>query len=145
MRFAELGIKVPEGVVLRAKTGAVRWVLTAFGGGAGAALGYTAIQAIKAHPELLQQLLSSGAFGFAALIIGMVIFRQQFENFNVTQQRGVFAQEQLAISISELVSRDDQRAREQELTLNHLARGTDEILRRLDDLACLQKKQCDLK
>jgi hypothetical protein len=125
-----------EGVelkVLKAK-GLLSWALGFFGGGAGITLGYAAIQAVKARPDFLQQLLSGGALWFASLVIGMVIFRRQLEVFNAMQLRHVIAQEKLAQNVGELVTRDDQRAREQDLLLNHLARNSDEILRQLAEL-----------
>jgi hypothetical protein len=117
-----------------ARSAALKWGAGAAGGGAGAMLGYEAIKAVSARPEFLPQLLSSGVLGFAALVVGMVIFRKQFESFNATQQRHAGAQEQLAANVGALVGKDDQRAREQDIMLDHLSRTSDRILTELREL-----------
>lgn len=120
------------------RTKSFQWALGAFGGGAGLVLGVAAIRALISRPEFVPQLLSGGFLGFSALIIGMVIASKKADAFAATQLRAVIAQEELAHNVGNLVTkisaRDEameQRAREQELTLNHLARQCDEILRRL--------------
>ena len=112
----------------------LKWGLGALGGGAGISLGFAGIEALRARPEFLPQLLSSGVLGFAALVVGMVIFRSELKNFNCLQLRNAVAQEQLAAGVSALAAKDDQRAREQELTLNHLARQSDQILSELKSM-----------
>jgi hypothetical protein len=116
----------------------LQWTLGAFGGGAGVVLGIAGIRAMIARPEFLPQLLSGGFLGFSALIVGMVIASKKADAFQASHIRSVVAQEHLAQNVGNLVmkisTRDEaleQRAREQELTLNHLARQCDEILRRL--------------
>jgi hypothetical protein len=120
------------------KTKSWQWTLGAFGGGAGLVLGIAAIKALMARPEFVPQLLSGGFLGFSALIVGMMIASRKADAFLSAHVRSVVASEQLAHNVGELVTkistRDEaleQRAREQELTLNHLARQSDEILRRL--------------
>jgi N-acyl-D-aspartate/D-glutamate deacylase len=110
----------------------MQWTLGAFGGGAGLVLGIAAIKALMSRPEFVPQLVSGGFLGFAALTIGMLIFNRQFQSFIAMQERTALAQEQLATNVGALVSkinlRDEameQRLREQELTLNHLARQAD--------------------
>jgi hypothetical protein len=119
--------------VLRAK-GVLAWVLGFFGGGAGVTIAYAAIRAVQGHPDFLPQLLSGGGLWFASLMIGMVVAQRQFSAFNAMQERGIVAQERLAANVGALVNKDEQRAREQELTLNHLARQSDEILKHLAEL-----------
>jgi len=109
----------------------VRWVLTAAGSGAGIVLGLAGIKVLVTRPEFLPQLVSGGGLWFAALAIGMVMFRSEMRNFNSMQERHVVAQERLAENVGALVSKDDQRAREQDLLLNHLARQSDKILEEL--------------
>ncbi len=121
--------------------GKVRWVLAGAGGGAGVAIGIAAIRALTARPEFLPQLLGGGFLGFSTVIVGLVIFSKKADVFQATQIRAVVAQEQLAHNVGNLVTkitlRDEafeQRAREQDITLNHLARQSDEILKRLPKL-----------
>jgi hypothetical protein len=115
--------------------------LAAFGGGAGVTVGVAVIELLKARPEFLTQLLNGGILSFAALMVGMVMFRKQFDSFNASQERHVVAQERLAENVGGLVQkiavRDEaleQKTREQEITLNHLARQMDETLRHVVEL-----------
>jgi hypothetical protein len=124
---------------LKAKT--VQWVLAFAGGGAGLILGMAAIEAFRARPEFLPQLVGGGGLWFAALVVGMVMFRSEMKSFNAVQTRSVVAQERLAENVGGLVEkialRDEaveQRAREQELTLNHLARQVDLTLGHIVEL-----------
>lgn len=111
-----------------AKFGWGKWVLGGLGAGSGVTVALVVIEAVKERPEFLPQLLGSGGLWFAALILGMGMFRNQFASFNAMQERHVVAQEQLAQSVSALVSKDEETTREQELTLNHLARQSEQIL-----------------
>ena len=124
------------------KVRGLQWTLGAFGGGAGLVLGVAAIKALMARPEFLPQLLSGGFLGFSALVVGMMIASRKADAFLAAHVRSVVAAEQLSTNVGDLVTkisaRDEaleQRAREQELTLNHLARQSDEILRRLPHAA----------
>jgi len=114
-----------------AKGGALRWMLGGLGGGAGVTLALAMIDMVKSRPEFFPQLLNSGLLGFTALMGGMVLFGRKFDAFNEVQLRQVAAQERLAANVGALVEKDDSRAREQELTLNHLARQSDAILQEL--------------
>jgi hypothetical protein len=107
------------------------WALGAFGGGAGVTIAIFAIKALKERPEFLPQLLSSGVLGFAALVVGMVMFQKQFVIFNVVHERNVVAQEQLAAGVNALVAKDDRRAEAQEAATRFLAGRTDLILEKL--------------
>jgi hypothetical protein len=59
-------------------------------------------------------------------------FRRVIEAMRESSQ----AQQRLADNVGALVMKDDQRAREQELLLNHLARQSDTILRELRSFKC---------
>jgi len=118
-----------------------RFALVGLGGGAGVAFGIAALKALQARPEFLPQLLSGGFLGFAALMLGMVMFREPFKTLIAVQERNVTAQEQLAHNVGGLVTkitmRDEemeQRAREHELTLNHLARQSDKLHRQGEEI-----------
>jgi hypothetical protein len=119
----------------RGRFGKLEWALTGLGGGAGLAVGIAAIKAIASHPEFLPQLLNGGFLYFAALMSGMVIFKRELRDFNAMQLRNVVAQEELARNVGAMVAKDDQRAREQELTLNHLARRSDQLAQQNEMLA----------
>jgi mevalonate kinase len=118
----------------KGRYGKAEWAIAGLGLGSGATVAVVAVRAIAAHPELLAQLLNGGFLYFSALMAGMVLFRKEFRDFNAMQARHVAAQEKLAASVGDLVSRDDQRAREQEITLNHLARQSEEILKHLREM-----------
>ena len=112
----------------------MRWLLHGLGGGTAVALGIAAIDAVKQHPEFLPQLLNGNFLFFCALVVGMVVFRQDLRQFNEMHGR-------LAEGIERIAQRDDERAREQDITLNYLARNSDkhleqqeEILKRLEKL-----------
>lgn len=108
--------------------------IAAFGGGAGVTVGVAIIELLKARPEFLTQLLNGGMLSFAALMVGMVMFRRQFDGFNANQLRNVIAQEKLAANVGALVAKDDERAREQDLLLDHLASQSDKILQHLQEM-----------
>lgn len=132
----------------RGKFGKLEWTLTGIGGGAGLAIGIAAVKAVGAHPELVAQLLSGGILYFGIAVASMFVFDKRFRDFNAMQTRSVLSQEknaaaqaELARNVGELVAKDDQRQREQELTLNHLARRSEtlasqneEILQHLKDM-----------
>jgi len=110
------------------KSSLLKWALGSVGGGAGVTIAISAVNALKERPEFVPQLLSSGFLGFAALTVGMVMFNRQFQSFNAMQERHVIAQEALAQNVGALVSKNSEEARELELTVNHLARQSDQIL-----------------
>ena len=121
-----------------AKSATLRWGLSAFAGGSGLGVAIAAMQVVKARPEFLPQLLTSGPLAFTAFIVMMVMFHRQFAQFNATNERHAVAQEEAAKSFAVLAekigARDEaaeQRARENELTLNHLARQNEQILAEL--------------
>jgi len=116
------------------KGGIWKWALGGLGAGGGVTLGLAVIEMVKARPEFFPQLLNSGLLGFGALMFGIVVVGKKFDAFNVTQLRQVAAQEQLAANVGALIEKDDNRLREQELTLNHLARQSDQILEELKQL-----------
>jgi len=120
------------------KAGKFRWALAGLGGGAGVTIGVAAIQAIRYRPEFVPLLLNGGFLFFAALIFAMVLIDRKADRFLAVQERTVSAAELLATNLgglaAKMVLRDEameQRARELELTINHQARQSDEILRRL--------------
>ena len=120
------------------RMGKFRWVLAGIGSGAGATIAIAAIQAARYRPEFVPQLLNGGFLFFAALIFAMVLIDRKAERFLSVQGRTVLAQELLAENLGglavKMVLRDEaaeQRARELEITINHLARQSDEILRRV--------------
>src|SRR6266704_2472976 len=126
------------GVTSSVRFGKFRWALAGLGGGAGAVIGVAAIKAVSARPEFLPLLLNGGFLFFAALIFAMVLIDRKAERFLAVQERTVSAAELLAVNLgglaAKMVLRDEameQRARELELTINHQARQSDEILRRI--------------
>jgi hypothetical protein len=64
-------------------------------------------------------------------VIGMVVFDRRLQSYADLHARSVSAQEQLAANVGALVQKDDERAREQDITLNFLARNSAEVLDRL--------------
>jgi hypothetical protein len=154
-----------------------RWItgvlLNWFSGGVGAGFVYILFEFSKSQPQVISALLRDWGDNFILLIALMILGNRymsqtsQFQSDNIrlhgesirAQGDSVRAQERLAENVGKLVEKDDQRAREQDIMLNHLARGNEEIighlkglsragaenLQRLDDLACMQKKPCDLK
>lgn len=116
-----------------AKVPWLSWLLHGVGGGTAVVIGLAAIEAVKQKPEFLPQLLGGNVLFFSALVIGMVVFDRRLQSYAEMHARSVSAQEQLAANVGALVSKDDQRAREQEILLGHLARQTDTILRYLEE------------
>lgn len=112
----------------------MRWAIAAASGGCGLALGIAGIEALKSHPEFLPQLMNGGVLGFAALIVGMLLFREEFKNFNSVQERNVIAQERLAANVGAFVEKDDRRAEAQEAATRYLAGRTDLILEKLGEI-----------
>lgn len=110
------------------KIGPVKWAFAGLGGGAGATVAVFGIKALMERPEFLPQLLSSGFLGFAALMVGMVMFRKEFASFNAMQERNVIAQEQLARNVGTLVEKDDTRAQALEAAMRYVAEDTRQIL-----------------
>lgn len=111
----------------------LRWLLHGVGGGTAVVIGLAAIEAVKQKPEFLPQLLSGNVLLFGIAAIGLVVFDRRLQSYADLHQRAVAAQEQLAANVGALVSKDDQRAREQDILLGHLARQTDTILRYLEE------------
>jgi uncharacterized protein YbaP (TraB family) len=115
----------------------LKWTLHGVGGGAAISLGLALIEALKQRPEMLPQLLNGGFLSFLALVAGMVIFDRRLGQFAEAHGRGVAAQEELASSVTMLAQKDDQRAREQDILLDHLAHGQQQIL---DEILELRKE-----
>lgn len=111
----------------------LKWLLGGGSAGVAVTLGLALITAVEKHPEFLPQLLNGNVLFFCTLLAGIVVFDRRLQGFTELQQRHVSAQEQLALNVGALVSKDDQRAREQEILLGHLARQTDTILRYLEE------------
>jgi hypothetical protein len=128
----------------RGKIGPVKWALTGLGGGAGLALGLAAMKLIQERPEFLPQLLNSGFLFFTALVVGMVVASRKADAFvamsHAMQERSVVANERLAQSVGDLALKDDQRAREQEITLNHLARKSEQHSTQNEEILKLLKE-----
>ena len=119
------------GQVIAAKYPWVRYVLHGIGGGTAVAIGLAAIDAVKQKPEFLPQLLSGNVLLFGIAAIGLVVFDRRLQSYAELHTRAVAAQEQLASNVGALVAKDDERAREQDITLNFLARNSAEVLTRL--------------
>ncbi len=122
------------------------WRKIALGGGgfgAGVVIALAAIRAAIEKPELLGQVLQGPVLSFAALVIGMVVFRDELRNFNELHGRNVAATEKLAESVTVLSHKDDQRAREQDLVLDHLACNSEAVLLKQHEiLAMLPNLKC---
>jgi hypothetical protein len=112
----------------------LRYVLHGLGGGTAVMIGLAAIEAVKQRPEFLPQLLGGNVLFFSALVLGMVVFDRRLQSYAELHARGVTAQEQLAANVGALVAKDDERAREQDITLNYLARNSEKILQELGEL-----------
>jgi hypothetical protein len=119
---------------LAEKIPAGKYLLHGVGGGAGIYLAVRGVEALERHPEFMPQLLSGGFLSFAALVVGMFVFDRRLQGFTELQMRHVVAQEELAANVGALVAKDDQRAREQDITLNHLAANSERILSELSEL-----------
>jgi hypothetical protein len=127
------------GILGLVKGGAFRWALEGITGGIGIAIAYKAIETVQARPEFLPQLLSNGVLPFSALFLAMVLFRKQSEQFIAAHVRSVVAQEQLAANVGALVAKDDQRAREQDILLDHLTRNSEDTLREIREIKAAVK------
>jgi hypothetical protein len=112
----------------------LRYLLHGVGGGTAVVIGLAAIEAVKQKPEFLPQLLSGNVLLFGIAAIGLVVFDRRLQSYTELHTRAVAAQEQLAANVGALVAKDDERAREQDITLNYLARNSEKILERLEKL-----------
>ena len=119
---------------LLAKWPWLRFVLHGIGGGTAVMIGLAAIEAVRQRPDFLPQLLGGNVLMFSALVIGMVVFDRRLQSYAELHGRSVTAQEQLAANVGALVAKDDERAREQDITLNYLARNSAEVLERLGNI-----------
>lgn len=120
------------GVLMTSKTPWLRWIMHGIGGGGAVAVGLAVIKAVENRPEFLPQLLGGNAPLFTALLLAMFFANQRFSQFTELQTRNVEANEKLAAGVNALVMKDDQKAREQEILLDHLAKQTEKILAHLE-------------
>jgi hypothetical protein len=67
-------------------------------------------------------------------MVAMFIVDRRMNAFVELSTRHVVAQEVLAAGVNALVSKDDQRAREQDIMLNHLAASSERILADLAEM-----------
>ena len=116
------------------KKGGLFGVFTRFAGGAGitAGLGYIAImfKLYGIDKAIVAQAVAAAPL-FVIVIFGLVMFNENFRRGIEVFGQYAAEQKRLADAVTTISQRDDQRLREQEITLNHLARQTDEILAEL--------------
>lgn len=107
----------------------LRWIMHGLGGGTAVMLGLAALDLLKQRPEFLPLLLNGNFLMFSVVVIGIVVFDRRWQGEAEIRLRQVTAQEQLAAGVNALVSKDDERAREQDITMNYLARNSADILK----------------
>ena len=117
-----------DGDSILAKAPWLRWLVHGLGGGTAVVIGLAAIDAVRDRPEFLPQLLGGNVLFFFVVVAGMFVFDRRLQGFTELQTRHVAAQEQLAAGVQALVTKDDERAREQEILLDHLAIQMDKVV-----------------
>jgi hypothetical protein len=106
----------------------IRHAIQGVGIGGGGMIAIEAIKELGKHPELLPQLTSGVIPYICFAIVALVIVDRRLGTFSEMHAKGVAAQEMLAANVGALVMKDDQRAREQDILLDHLARNSEETL-----------------
>jgi len=105
--------------------------------GAGGVLAYEVIALFKSQPALADRILEWGPL-FGVIVLGGYLMDRRLGQFVAAQEKtavaisqGADAQRHVAAAVEQLCQRDDERAREQDITLNFLTRNSEEILEKL--------------
>jgi len=108
--------------------------------GAGGVLAYEVVALFKSQPALALRILEWGPL-FGVIVLGGYLMDRRLGQFVAAQEKtavaisqGADAQRQVAVAVEQLCQRDDERAREQDITLNFLTRNSEEILEKLRNI-----------
>jgi hypothetical protein len=105
-----------------------KYLAGGLGSGAGAWIAYQTIQAVEHNPAFLPQLLNVGVLAFGFATVALVVFARSFSKFAEAQARTATALEDLAAHVGEAAAKDEQRVRENDILLNHLATTSEQTL-----------------
>lgn len=109
----------------------LKLILGGSGAGAGAVLGLAVWRLVESEPAAVLQLVSGWGPLAVLGVVGMVLADKRFGQLIDSQAKNAEAQQSLAAAVNRLVERDDEKAREMELVIGHLARNTERILDRV--------------
>lgn len=128
-----------EQAIANWKYSPMRWFMGAFGGGLAGGSIYLMFKLYASDREVALQVIDSvPLFVIIVLLItvGGPMLDDRFRRVIEAMQEGSRAQQKLADNVGTLVMKDDIRAREQDILLNHLARTSETILGEVRKFRC---------
>lgn len=125
------------------KATAVRWVT----GGTACAVAIKVLDVLQQQPQMVEKILNWGPPFFLA-VLGIYLVDRRAAQFVAAQERNAGAIERfvgeqhrladstrdIAESVHFVSQRDDQRAREQDILLDHLAQNSEQVLEKLHSI-----------
>lgn len=104
------------------KKTAIRWGT----GGTVCAVVLKVLDILHQQPQMLTAIVSWGPL-FVLAVIGIYVVDKRAGQFVAATEKNAVATAQLAASVDVLSRKDDQRERETEIVLNHLANGMEQL------------------